>query len=111
MNRFNAADELRRWHEARQKSWQARGIAIQLKLPNRPDLNKATMTFEARTHVASITVWGTGMVEFIVLDSATNQEAIVSDKECDSAESLWLLLDDHVRDLIALVRQSNGGVL
>jgi hypothetical protein len=104
MNRFNAADELHRWHEASHQSWQAHGIAVQLKLPNTPDLNKATITFEAPTHVASITVWGTGMVEFIVLDSATNQESIVSDKECDSAESLWLLLDNHVRDLTALVR-------
>ena len=92
MNKFNAADELRRWYEARQERLEADAIAAQLRLPNTPDLNKAATTFETRTHVASMTVWGTGMVEFIVLDSASNQEVIVSDKECDSAESLRRLL-------------------
>jgi len=111
MNRLNAPDELRRWFEARAETLRADAIATQLRLPGTQDLNKATITFEARTQLASITVWGTGMVEFIVLDAATNQEAVVSDKECDTAESLWRLLDDHVGDLIALVRQSTGGVL
>jgi hypothetical protein len=53
----------------------------------------------AEQQVSSITIWGIGMVEFIVLAPATNQETIVSDKECGSAESLWRLLDDHIRDL------------
>ncbi len=78
-------------------------MTTQLRLPNAPNLNKATAAFETRTHVASVTVWGTGMVEFIVLDLATNQEAIVSDTECESVESLWRLLDDHIRDFLALV--------
>ena len=94
MNKFNAADELHRWYAARQERFEA----------NTPELNKATTTFETRTYVASMTVWGTGMVEFNVLDSASNREVIASDKECDSAESLWPLLDDYVRELNAMVR-------
>ena len=104
MSRFNAPDELRRWYEARQEKLRADAIAAQLRLPNTPDLNKAGATFETRAHIASITVWGTGMVELIVLDSASNREVIVSDKECGSVESLWRLLDDHIRELAVLVR-------
>lgn len=108
MSVVNAPDELRAWYESRESAWQLKAMTTRLRLPDAPGQNKATITIETPGHVASITVWGTGATEFIILDSATHQEAAVADRGYDSKESLWSLLDDCMRDLSALVRKSQG---
>jgi hypothetical protein len=73
-----------------------RTLAIEatLKLPQEPDLNKAVATLESSTHVASITAWGAGTLEYIVLDVPRQTEVVMWDKEFGTVAELRLLLDE-----------------
>jgi hypothetical protein len=75
-----------------------------LRLPEGPDLNKAVATLETPTHAASVTVWGSGTLEFIVLELATQSEVVMSDREYGTAEELRSLLDDCAASFGSLVR-------
>lgn len=80
---------LREWFAANRQLFQDNEIGANLRLPtNGENLNKAIVTLETKTHVASITVWGTGMFEFIVLDIAAQNEVIVRDRELDSLDGI-----------------------
>ena len=92
MNNTNAPEEMRRWFYVQEPGWLARRIQVQLRLPEGPDLNKAVCTFETATHLGSLTAWGTGTVEFIVLDLRTHSEIVSQDVEYATAEALRTLL-------------------
>ena len=74
-----------------------------MRLSEDSELNKAVVTLDAATHLASVTVWGNGMLEFIALELATAVEANITDRECFSVEELRVLLDDCGASFAALV--------
>jgi hypothetical protein len=79
------------------------GIEVILRLPPEGEnLNKACASLENKTHVASITIWGTGMLEFIVLDLMSKEEVIVEDKELESISGMKLELDNCLKKFLSL---------
>jgi hypothetical protein len=106
MNNTNAPEEMRRWFHVQETDWRARRIEAQLRLPDRPDLNKAVCTFETATHVGSLTAWGAGTVEFIVLDLRTNSEVISRDVEYVTAEELRTLLNECAAEFERIAGES-----
>jgi hypothetical protein len=94
MNKANAPEEMTSWFALRQHFWPSREIQVRLRVPENPGLNKAVCTFETATHVGSLTAWGAGTVEFIVLDLRTNSEAVSGDVEYGTADELRALLNE-----------------
>lgn len=97
MEKIDSPAEVRKWYLDRSHAWTAQSITAHLKLPERSDLNKAVVTLETPTHVGSVTVWGGGTLEFIVLELATKNETLINDKEYDTPEELRQLLDECSR--------------
>lgn len=85
---------VRQWFEEEKSRLAARSIATELRLPKDLDENKATVTLETDSHVGSVTAWGAGTLEFIVLDVSTKQEVIMSDREFMSRQELRELLTE-----------------
>ena len=106
MIELNAQAELAKWFSDHRPEFQARGFEAKLRLPDSSDVNKAVATLEGPSHVASITVWGNGMVEFVVLDVVSLRDAVIWDRECTDADQLHSLLDQCSESLSELTRQS-----
>ena len=81
----------------------AETVRVGFSLPAESDANKAAVTLETPTHVASIRVWGNGMIEFIVLDTRQREEVIMWDKEYTSLEQLQELLDSCIESFSRLI--------
>jgi len=94
MTNIDAPSVVRKWFSDWTPHWHARSIAAELRLSDEPATNKAMVGLEVSTHVASITAWGSGMLEFIVLELASKTEVIMSDNEYRTAEDLRKALDD-----------------
>jgi hypothetical protein len=77
------------WFEGLGHAFKAHNTNALLRLPEgQEDLNKAIVTLETKSHVGSITLWGSGMLEFIVLDIFSQNEVIVADRELNSIEDI-----------------------
>ena len=97
MEKVDSPTELRKWFSDQNSAWAAQSITAHLKLPESPELNKATVTFEAATHLGIVTVWGGGTLEIIALDLATKKEVLFRHHEYSTPEELRLLLDECSR--------------
>jgi hypothetical protein len=104
MTKVDAPSAVRQWVSDWNPRWMSLSIRADLRLPEEPELNKAVATLEAPTHVASVTAWGTGTLEFIVLELATQSEVIMSDKEYGTADELRSLLDECANSFNGLIR-------
>jgi hypothetical protein len=88
---------------ARRRLGSVAGLKAVLVLPNeKSGLNNAGVKAETRTHLASIAVWGSGMVEIIFFDKALMSEERVLDIEANSIDELDSLLTANIADLIEL---------
>ena len=103
MNVANAAREMQNWFARYELGFKDRRITARLWLPSTPGLDKATTTLETPTHVASLTAWGNGTVEFAVIDTETKADVISRDNEYATAAELLEILDGCVRDFERLV--------
>lgn len=109
MATVNAPSALRQWVSDWETRWRAKGIHVALRVSQDDRLNKAVTTLEAAGHVASVTVWGEGTIEYIVLDVSTNSEVVMWDKEFDAAAELRLLLDECAASFVALASEGVEG--
>ena len=100
----DAPGTLLEWSRNWEPRWRRLSIEAGLRLPEKPAINKAVVTLETESHVASVTVWGSGTLEFIVLELATQREVIMMDKEYRTARELLILLDDCAGAFSSLVR-------
>jgi hypothetical protein len=104
MTNVDAPNVLQQWFAEWDPRWRSQSIRAGLRLPDGAGLNKAVATLEAPTHVGSVTVWGGGTLEFIVLELATRSEVIMSDKEYRTAQELQSLLDGCADSFSGIVR-------
>jgi len=101
---IDAPTLVREWFSSRRPGWVATGVDAKLRVPDDEVTNKAGVRLETASHVASITVWGNGMLEFIILDVRTQMEEISEDKQVDSAAQLRALLDGCATAFFALAQ-------
>lgn len=92
---INCSQELKRWHALHAGDWADRKIIAQLKTSEDHALNKAVVTFDNGAYLASVTAWGTGTVESIILDLQDGVEIRSYDFEFDSLSTLREILDGH----------------
>lgn len=104
MTNIDAPTALQEWFSGWDLRWRSQSIKVGLRLPDGLSLNKAVATLEAPTHVGSVTVWGGGTLEFIVLELATQTEVVMSDKEYQTAGELRRLLDECADSFSSLIR-------
>lgn len=100
MINIDARGLLEWWHGAHAVEWAAAGVSAVFRKTEPYDLDKALVALSAPSHVASITLWGNGMVEFIVLDVGTKETVISEDVECNSEAEVTTTLD-RCRDAFA----------
>ena len=104
MTNVDAPKAVQEWVSDWNQRWRSLSITVNVRLPEEPGPNKAVATLEGSTHVASITVWGTGTIEFILLNVSTQSEVVISDKEYSTAEELRSLLEECASTFNTFVR-------
>jgi len=76
---------------------------VELRLPQPPESgNKAVLLIELSKYVGSLTVWGSGTVEWLVLNAESSEIVIASDQEFCSKERLFQLLDSALTQIVEL---------
>jgi hypothetical protein len=73
LSRTNTSETMRSGFATQEPGWLSRQVRAQLRLPDEPEFNKAVCPFETAPYVGSVTAWGTGTVEFMVLDLRTSR--------------------------------------
>lgn len=96
---------LQDWLERNRTTILRAGIKFELRLQSEKDtFNKAALTLDARSMLASLTVWGNGMVEYIVVNGDSGDDISSTDVECKDECDLDEKLDGFLlnfRELIA----------
>lgn len=106
MNTANPSQEMREWFAKHELGWTKQRITAQLRLPQQSDIAKAVTTLESPTHVGSLTVWGTGTIEFIVLDTKTKLEVVSRNSEYVTERELQQLLDNCAAEFERIAKES-----
>lgn len=102
MVQVDAPSFMASWH-AKHKPGLTSVLSFVLILPaTASELNKAGVVLETPSHLASLTVWGNGMVEIIYFHKARINEETVLDIEATSTEELEALLDRALADLVPI---------
>jgi hypothetical protein len=100
---YDAPVLLRQWFDGQQQTFRNHHTNANLSLPSdEENLNKAIVTLETKSHVASITLWGSGMFEFIILDVAARAEVVVADREFNTLESIRDELDKSLSEFLRI---------
>lgn len=94
---------VRAWFSEWEPRWRSLSVQPQLKVPADARLSKVVATLDGPSHAASLTVWGGGTVEFIVLNVVSQQETVMADYEFDTPEALRRLLDDAAESFRRIV--------
>ena len=90
------------WFAEWEPRWKEIPVWSKLILSDRRELNKAGAHLKAQGHLCSITVWGRGTLEFIILDTSTSRETVI-DEEFESADDLRSKLNDFSRQFLRSV--------
>jgi len=81
-------------------------INVELRLPPENDtLNKATIRLDANSILASLTVWGSGMVEYIVMHGESDDDIESTDVECVNRQDVAEKLDSFFQDFLKLIAE------
>ena len=104
MTSVDARARLRGWFNANANHWCGGAIVATLKVTLPTEANKALVEFVADTHIASITLWENGMLEFIVLDLGTKEFVISEDIECNSLDEVESNLNTCLSRIESLTR-------
>jgi len=105
----DAPNLLRDWFKGQQQILHDRNTDAKIRLPSEQnDLNKAIVTLETKSHVASITLWGSGMLEFIVLDIAAQNEVVVADQELNTLEGIREELNKSLAEFLRITSVVNS---
>ncbi len=91
------------WFADWEQQWRSLDVQARLILPSEARLGKVAVTLDRHSHAASLTVWGGGTFEFIVLDVAAQQEVVMEDREFVTLEDLRQLLDDSAESFRRLL--------
>jgi len=95
---------LKTWLESNQVMMQQEGIKFELRLPSEKDnLNKAALALDADSLLASLTIWGNGMIEYIVMNCESDEDIYSTDIECKNEQQLCEKLNvflHNFKDLI-----------
>jgi hypothetical protein len=94
MELANVPAEMRSFYLSRENKWKDKNIIANLRMAHPTDINKSAITLERSPIVGSLTAWGTGTVEFIVIDTRTGEEVVSRDIEYTTEEKLRQLLEE-----------------
>lgn len=98
---------LKAWYEANTDTMQRQGIKVELRLPLESDgLNKAALALEAEPLLGSLTIWGTGMLEYIVMQGETGDDIFSSDVECKSESEISETMNGFLENFQDLIVQN-----
>src|SRR5258706_1623152 len=81
-------ERLIQWHEDHVERFRENAVTTELRKSDIPDLNKAGVNFEPAYVVASITIWGWGDFEVIVMCKRTKETILADDLEISSPHEL-----------------------
>lgn len=96
---------LKIWFESNQAMMQQEGIKLELRLPSEEDnLNKAALALNADPLLASLTIWGNGMVEYIVVNCDSDEDIFSTDIECKNEQQLSEKLDVFLQNFKGLIK-------
>lgn len=91
---FDAPKELNRWLDGSLTKIREKGVEVEVRRPSEADrFNKAMVGLSAEPLLCSLTVWGNGMIELIIVNSVTKQDLIFEDIECSSKIEVLEMLD------------------
>jgi hypothetical protein len=93
-------DEFVRWYSVGLERFARDAVMIELRKSDLPDLNKAGVNLETDYLVASITIWGWGDLEVIVVCKRTKETILADDLSVTSAEELQRVLESYYDRLI-----------
>jgi hypothetical protein len=91
------------WFSEWEPQWKSHSIGAELRLPDGAGLNKAVVTLQTPTHVASATAWGAGTLEWIVLELPTKRDVVIADEQFKTEDELRGLLDACANSFVALI--------
>lgn len=99
--KIDAPKELRAWLATIEARLAAFGVACDLRTPRElTDTSKASLALDAGAVLGSMTIWATGMVEFIAMSRRSRKELAVRDVEIpcvrDVGGTLSNLLDEFI---------------
>ncbi len=101
---IDAPKELQAWLARNEDKLLASGVACDLRVPrDSTDTSKASLALDAGVVLGSVTIWATGMIEFIVISKRTRSELAVRDLEMLSAVDLREALSNLLEEFTEFV--------
>ena len=103
---LDAPKTLRAWLTKEENRCLSHGISCELRLPHEPtDSSKAMVGFNAGLVLGSLTLWSSGMITFIAMNTQIKQELVVRDLEIPSAIEPRAVLSELLDEFIGLVQR------
>ena len=100
---IDASKELKQWLCENITILENSHISYELRLPSKEDdINKSALVLDAAPLLSSLTIWGSGMTEFIVLNGDNGEDVISIDHECKTPAEVISFLDSSLKKIIDL---------
>lgn len=93
-------DVFMRWHNDNAQRFRDDSILSESRRSELPDLDKAIIEFENENVIASITIWGWGDFEVIVMCKRTKQAILAEDIKIQSPAEVPRALDGYYNVIV-----------
>ena len=102
---IQAPDVMKTWYEFNQSQKSFKDIETELRLPSSDDsLNKASLLLDASPLLCSLTIWGNGMISYIVVDAEKDVDICSSDFESKDKNEIISKLDEYLTEFLHFMR-------
>ena len=103
---IDAPHDLSKWFSGIKQRQLSAEIELKLKIPEtEPWINKACVTLEYQNLLGSMTAWGAGTFEFIVVDGQSGKDLVSRNLVFGTSQELWSFLDSSFIEFC-----SQGGI-
>jgi hypothetical protein len=101
---LNAPHELSEWFSGINQRALSLRIEAKLKVPQKGQpINKACVTLEYQHLLGSITAWGAGTFEFIIVDGQSREDLVSRNLVFATSQELWSFLEGSFTDFVSRV--------
>jgi hypothetical protein len=90
-------DEFVRWHEVNAQRFQDDFVSAQLRQPELATTPQAAVNFQGEHVLASISIWGSGDFEVIIVCKRDNKVMLVNDLKIPASAEVFRTLDGYYR--------------
>ena len=95
----------RAWFATHELRWVAKRISAKIRFVQQQGIDKTIVAFRTITHEANLIVWGSGIVEFIVLHGKPQRETVSRSGKYATQHELQHLLDGSVAEFETLAAE------